>query len=170
MLIRTHGVLWTSRRLCEVCICISSQPKARVSLFQAEALQCHCFSGVLCCQTHVHSNRPHCPVCLAMPTGACLHRLFVFVFLSLFACAYRCVRNNRRARPCQFIGFGAMDVPKPYECIWLGDTHGPKPHEIIRSRAKIISHTQVAFVFWALIRNKVVRPRRQKVVGQWTCT
>ena len=25
----------------------------------------------------------------------------------------------------EFIGFGAMDVTKPYEFIWFGDTHTP---------------------------------------------
>ena len=34
---------------------------------------------------------------------------------------YRCARRN----PYEFIGFGAMDVTKPYKSIWFGDSHGP---------------------------------------------
>ncbi len=40
----------------------------------------------------------------------------------------RRVRNNRRARPCKFIGFGAIDVTKPHKFIWFGDIYGRKPH------------------------------------------
>ncbi len=47
---------------------------------------------------------------------------------------YRCVQNNRRARPYEFKGFGAIDVIKPYNLTWFGDIDGPEPYEFIDSR------------------------------------
>ncbi len=38
----------------------------------------------------------------------------------------RRVRNNHHPKPCEFIGFGAVDVAKPYKSIWFGDIHSPK--------------------------------------------
>ncbi len=40
---------------------------------------------------------------------------------------HRCVRSDPRTRPHDFGGLGAMDVPRAYQFIWLGDVHGPEP-------------------------------------------
>ncbi len=40
-------------------------------------------------------------------------------------------------------GFGAMDVTKPHEFTWFGDTHGPKPYKCIGLRWAFISQTPV---------------------------
>ncbi len=38
------------------------------------------------------------------------------------------------AESCAFMWFGAMDVTKPYEVVWLGDIHGLKPSEFMGFR------------------------------------
>ncbi len=58
---------------------------------------------------------------------------------------HRCVRNNRRPRPDELIGFGAIYVTKPLMPFWFCDIDGPKPYEFIRSRARIISHIPVCW-------------------------
>ncbi len=41
-----------------------------------------------------------------------------------------------------------MDVTKPYEFIWFGDVHGPKPYEFIGLRWAFISQTPVEPETW----------------------
>ncbi len=51
-------------------------------------------------------------------------------------------RDKRPSKPYEFIGFGAMDVTKPYSLyIWFGDIHGPKPCEFIGFRWAFTSQT-----------------------------
>ncbi len=38
---------------------------------------------------------------------------------------YRCVRNHRRARPYEIMGFRAMDVAKSYKSMGFDDIRGP---------------------------------------------
>ncbi len=40
----------------------------------------------------------------------------------------------KAAGPHKFIGFGAIDVTKPYSFLWSGDVDGPKPNEVKRFR------------------------------------
>ncbi len=40
---------------------------------------------------------------------------------------YRCVRNNRRAKPYEIMGLGSMEFTKSYKFIWFGDVQGPNP-------------------------------------------
>ncbi len=35
------------------------------------------------------------------------------------------------AKPYKFIGFGDIHGPKPYKLIGFGDIHGPKPYKLI---------------------------------------
>ncbi len=52
-------------------------------------------------------------------------------------------RTRGPSKPYGFIGFGAMDVTKPYECIWLGDISDAKPYAFIGCRWAFISQTPV---------------------------
>ncbi len=59
---------------------------------------------------------------------------------------YRCLRNKRPSEPYEFLflGLGAMDVTKPYKCVWFGDIHGPKPYEFVGFRWPGIVQCRVA--------------------------
>ncbi len=46
---------------------------------------------------------------------------------------------NAHRIPMNFIGFGGMDVTKPYKFVWLGDVHGPCPYKFIGFRWSFIS-------------------------------
>ncbi len=52
--------------------------------------------------------------------------------------SFWCVLNIHRARPYEFIVLGAIDFTKPCESIWSIDLHGPKPHEFIRFRQRLL--------------------------------
>ncbi len=45
---------------------------------------------------------------------------------------YRCLRNKRASMPCGFIGFGAVDVTKPYKFIGFGAMEGITSHVLDR--------------------------------------
>ena len=55
-----------------------------------------------------------------------------------------------------------MDVTKPYEFIWFGDIHGPKPYKFIGFRWAFISQTPVV--------RKAVAPIQQPKIGGQTCS
>jgi hypothetical protein len=57
---------------------------------------------------------------------------------------YRCLRNKRPSKPCNFMGFGAMYATKAYKFIWFGDIHGPKPYQSIGCQWAFISQAPVA--------------------------
>ncbi len=47
------------------------------------------------------------------------------------------------------MGFGAVDVAKPYNLTWFGDIHGPTPYKFIGFRWAVISQTPVVLLLHA---------------------
>ncbi len=52
--------------------------------------------------------------------------------------------NNRRARPFEFMGLWAMDLPKPYKCVYgFSNIYDTKPYKFIGFRWALIRHQMV---------------------------
>ncbi len=62
-----------------------------------------------------------CPELSGPKARSVLNRLLVRSHSPEARLSCRCVRNGYRPRPCEFLGFGAIDVTKPYEIILLCD-------------------------------------------------
>ncbi len=62
----------------------------------------------------------------------------------IFRKRYRGLRNKRPSESFEFLGLGAVDFTKPYEFIWPGDIHGPKPCKFRGFRWAFMSQTSVS--------------------------
>ncbi len=51
----------------------------------------------------------------------------------------------KAAGPYKFIGFGAMDVIKPYKSTWFGDIHGPEAYKFMGPGGVCFADTGSAF-------------------------